>query len=324
MYGLQNARATYDGLMALAPDRRPLVMTRASYVGGHRTAVTWTGDNSSTENHLRLSTPQLLSLGLSGFAMAGCDIGGFKGSPTPELLTRWIALGAFNPIMRNHTDLNTRDQEAWVHGPEHEALRRASIEARYALLPYIYTCLEETSRNGVPLMRPMFLEFDDASLRREESQFMFGDALLVAPPPVDGVDDYLLNLPAGVDWYDYWTGLSVDAREPVMLERRLGHVPVFARGGRIVPTQRVAQHTGERLSGKLTLNVYPGPGCSGSVYGDDGSSHAYREGAFFRQAFRWADGALVVEPAVGEWTPWWDGYQVVVHGGPETGRSAAV
>ncbi len=314
VYGMQNARATYDGLTALVPDRRPFVMTRASYAGGHRTAVTWTGDNSSTENHLRLSTPHLLSLGLSGFAMAGCDIGGFKGSPTPELLTRWIALGAFNPIMRNHTDLNTQDQEVWVHGAEHETLRRASIEARYVLLPYIYTCLEETSRSGVPLMRPMFLEFDDAALRREEAQFMFGDALLVAPPPVDGLDDYLLKLPAGVDWYDYWTGTRVDGSEPVMLERRLGHLPVFARGGRIVPTQPVVQHTGERLSGKLTLNVYPGPECSGSVYDDDGSSHAYRNGTFFRQTVRWAGGALVLEAAVGDWTPWWDGYEVVVHG----------
>ena len=314
VYGMQNARATHDGLIALTPDRRPFVMTRASYAGGHRHAVTWTGDNSSTENHLRLSTPQLLSLGLSGFAMAGCDIGGFKGSPTPELLTRWIALGAFNPIMRNHSDLGTRDQEAWVDGQVHEALRRASIEARYALLPYIYTCVEETTRTGVPLMRPMFLEFDDAELRREEAQFMFGDVLLVAPPPVDGLDDYALTLPAGETWFDYWTGARVDAEAPIMLERRLGHVPVFARGGRIVPTQPVMQHTGGRPSGKLTLHVYAGPDCHGSIYDDDGTTHGYREGEFFRQSFRWVDDAMVCEAPSGTWTPWWDGYEVVVHG----------
>ncbi len=313
VYGMQNARATHDGLLALLPDRRPLVMTRASYAGGHRYAVTWTGDNSSTENHMRLSTPQLLSLGLSGFALAGCDIGGFKGSPTAELLTQWIALGAFNPIMRNHTDLGTRDQEAWVHGEAHEALRRASIEARYRLLPYIYTAVEETTRTGMPLMRPMFLAFDDAMLRREEAQFMFGPSLLVAPPPVDGVDDYLLKLPDGTEWFDFSTGARLDAREPVMLQRRLGHVPVFARAGSIVPMQAVVQHTDERPEGALVLHVYPGPGCCGSVYADDGTTHAYREGAFFRQSFRWEDDRLVAGPATGGWTPWWSGTEVVVH-----------
>ena len=314
VYGMQNARATHDGLLALAPDRRPFVMTRAAYVGGHRHAVTWTGDNSSTENHLRLSTPQLLSLGLSGFALAGCDIGGFKGSPTPELLTRWIALGAFNPIMRNHTDLDTRDQEAWVHGERHEALRRKSIEARYQLLPYIYTCVEETTRTGVPLMRPMFLEFDDDPLRREEAQFMFGPALLVAPPPVDGLDDYELKLPEGVGWFDFWTGETLHRREPVMLKRTSGHVPVFARAGSIVPMQAVVQYTGERPAGTLVLHIYPGPDCKGSVYTDDGTTHAYRDGAFFRQSFRWLDGRLELELPTGTWSPWWQDYDVVVHG----------
>ena len=315
LYGMQNARATHDGLIALAPDRRPFVMTRASYAGGHRYSVTWTGDNSSTENHMRLSTPQLLGLGLSGFALAGCDIGGFKGSPTAELLTQWIALGAFNPIMRNHTDLGSRDQEAWVHGEMHEALRRASIETRYRLLPYLYTCVEEASRTGTPPMRPMFLEFDDAELAIEEAQFMFGPALLVAPPPVDGLDDYPLKLPAGVEWFDWWTGERVIAAEPVMLARRLGHVPVFARAGSIVPMQAVVQHTGERPAGRLVLHVYPGAdGAAGSVYADDGTTHAYRDGAFFRQRFRFAGGRLVEEPAEGSWTPWWDGIEVVVHG----------
>ena len=313
VYGMQNSRATHDGLLALRPDARPFVMTRASYAGGHRYAVTWTGDNSSTENHLRLATPQLLSLGLSGFALAGCDIGGFKGSPTAELLTRWIAVGAFHPIMRNHTDLDTRDQEAWVDGEAHEAWRRASIEARYRLLPYIYTCVEETARTGVPLMRPMFLEFDDPALRREEAQFMFGPALLVAPPPVDGLDDYLLKLPEGTEWFDYWTGEPVDATGPVMLRRRPGHVPVFARAGSIVPMQAVVQHSGERPAGNLALHVYPGPDCRGSIYTDDGTTHAYRTGAFFRQEFRWADG-LSLGASAGGWTPWWDDIDVVVHG----------
>ena len=314
VYGMQNARATHDGLTALQPDGRPFVMTRASYAGGHRYAVTWTGDNSSTENHLRLSTPQLLSLGLSGFAMAGCDIGGFKGSPTPELLTSWIALGAFNPIMRNHTDLGSRDQEVWVHGEEHLALRRAAIEGRYRLLPYLYTCVEETSRTGVPMMRPMFLEFGDAVLRREEAQFMVGPALLVAPPPVDGMDDYPLKLPEGVGWFDWWTGERVAEVAAPMLARRLGHVPVFARAGSIVPTHGVTQSARERPEGAMTLNVFPGPECTGTIYDDDGRTQAYRRGEYFRQDFAWIGGRLELGPVEGDWTPAWRGYETVVHG----------
>ncbi len=265
-------------------------------------------------NIMRLSTPQLLSLGLSGFALAGCDIGGFKGSPAPELLTQWIALGAFHPIMRNHTDLGTRDQEAWVHGEAHLARRRAAIEARYRLLPYLYTCVEETTRTGVPLMRPMFLEFGDPTLRREEAQFMVGPSLLVAPPPVDGIDDYLLKLPAGTGWFDWWTGERVAPAEAPMLSRGLGPVPVFARAGAIVPTQAPVQSTRERPDGPLVLHVFADPDATGSIYADDGRTRAYRRGAFFRQDLAWIGGRLELGPVEGDFTPSWRGYETVVHG----------
>ncbi len=104
VFGMENSRATYEGLLKLTGNRRPFVLTRATYAGGQRYAASWTGDNSSTWNHYRMSVPMLLNLGLSGFALVGDDIGGFVGSPPPELLTRWIELGAFNPIFRDHAD----------------------------------------------------------------------------------------------------------------------------------------------------------------------------------------------------------------------------
>ena len=125
-------------------------MTRASYAGGQRFASTWTGDNSSTWNHLRQTTPQLINLGLSGFAMSGADVGGFAGSPQPELLTRWLEVAAFQPIDRDHTAVGTNPQEPWENGtPEDLNLRRRYIEERYRLLPYIYTTAEEMSRTGL-------------------------------------------------------------------------------------------------------------------------------------------------------------------------------
>ncbi len=164
VFGMQNTRGTYEGLLKLQPDSRPFVMTRASYAGGQRYAATWTGDNSSTWNHLRQTTPQLLNLGLSGFAMAGADVGGFAGSPQPELLTRWLEVAAFHPIDRDHTAIGTNPQEPWENGTAEDlSLRRRYIEERYRLLPYLYTTAEEMSRTGLPIMRPLFLEFPNGA-----------------------------------------------------------------------------------------------------------------------------------------------------------------
>ena len=150
-------------MLALRPNERPFVMTRASYAGGQRYAVTWTGDNSSTWNHLRMTVPQLVNLGLSGFAFAGADVGGFAGSPPPDLLTKWLEIAAFQPIDRDHSAKGTRMHEPWVDGPEQEAIRRHYIEERYRLMPYLYTVAEETSRDGMPMMRPLFMEFPHAT-----------------------------------------------------------------------------------------------------------------------------------------------------------------
>ncbi|MGB6193173.1 MAG: TIM-barrel domain-containing protein, partial [Terracidiphilus sp.] len=139
VFGMQNSRGTFEGLLKLQPNVRPFVMTRASYAGGNRYAATWTGDNSSNWSHLRQTVPQLLNLGLSGFAMAGADVGGFAGSPQPELLTRWLEVAAFQPIDRDHTAIGTNPQEPWVNGtPEDVNLRRRYIEERYRLMPYLY------------------------------------------------------------------------------------------------------------------------------------------------------------------------------------------
>jgi alpha-glucosidase len=164
VYGMENSRATFEGLQHLNPDFRPFVLTRATYAGGQRYAATWTGDNSSTWNHLRLTTPMLENLGLSGFALSGADVGGYAGTPQQDLLTKWIEIASFQPIDRDHTEKGTGDQEPWVGGPEPESIRRRFIEERYRLMPYLYTLAEEASRTGMPIERPLFLQFPDAGL----------------------------------------------------------------------------------------------------------------------------------------------------------------
>ena len=317
--GMLNACATYDGVKKLAPDRRPFVMTRASYAGGQRCSATWTGDNTSSWAHLSLSTTQLSSLGLSGFAYSGADIGGFAGNaPSPELLTRWIEVGAFNPIMRDHYQKGKPEQEVWVHGAQQENIRRRYIEERYRLMPYLYGLAEENSRTGLPLMRPVVLEYPAVvkggdRVGGTEDQYMLGRDLLIAPPQTwESPAPYDIGLP-GVGWYDYWTGEQVQGAS-VRETPRLDRLPVFVRPGAIIPRQPLVQSTAETPKGAMEINVYPGNDCTGSLYLDDGVSFAYQRGGFLRQAIRCDAGSLSFDARSGSYKPWWTGFDVVVHG----------
>jgi len=345
--GLENARATYEGLLTLKPEERPYVLTRATYAGGHRYGATWTGDNSATWNHLRLSTPMLLNLGLSGFSLAGVDVGGYSGSPSEELLTRWYQVGAFNPLYRSHAEKGTADHEVWAHGPAAEAVRRRYIETRYRLLPYLYTLAEEHSRTALPMMRPLFLEFPEATADKHPldldagHEFMLGRALLVAPPPfAENQDTYQVILPPGA-WFDFWTGQKVEGvREGsasadashtpsvVKVTPKLEELPVFVRAGSILPLQPLVQHTAEVPQGPLELRVYPGPDCKGGVYLDDGHSFAYKRGAWLRQEFSCevdAAGLRVkVARPTGGYPAWWKSLDIVVHDWPTANTSATL
>jgi alpha-glucosidase len=352
--GMENQRATYDGLLKLRPDERPFVLTRATYAGGQRYGFTWTGDNSATWNHLRLATQMLMNLGLSGVSFVGDDIGGFNGSPQPDLLTKWIEIGAFNPLFRDHTTKGSLPQEVWVHGPQQEAIRRRYIEVRYRLLPYIYTLAEEASRTGVPLVRPVFLEFPETvaagapGFDGMDSEFLLGPDLLIAPSSFpDMLDDYTVSYPQG-PWFDLWTGKKMPAPPPAVafldsvkagpdakppappakIHPSLETLPVYVRGGSILPLQPLVQSTDETPSGPLELRVYPGSQCKGSLYMDDGHSFRYKNGEFLRQAFTCeADGKTVVlkfEARTGTYAPWWKTIEVVVYDWPTPQAEARI
>ena len=352
LLGMQNTRATFDGLRKLQPDVRPFVMTRASYAGGHRYAATWTGDNSSNWYHLRQTIPQLLNLGLSGFSMSGADVGGFAATPQPELLTRWIELGAFQPIDRDHTAAGTGSQEPWENGtPEDLTLRRRYIEERYRLLPYLYTTVEEMSRTGLPIMRPLFLEFPEEASGRQlvdpvvDNNFMLGSDLLVAENPYpDEMDNFSVALPP-VGWYSYWTGARAEGttgrraidntqvqQAEVRIQRSLDTLPVFVRAGAIIPEQPLVQSTDEKPEGPLTLRVYPPTGfnkdCKGSLYLDDGVSYDFEKGEFLREQFTCrlsAQGIIVTIAAPeGSFAPWWKLLSIEIYGATKPATAASV
>ncbi|MGH9704963.1 MAG: glycoside hydrolase family 31 protein [Candidatus Acidiferrales bacterium] len=321
LYGMQMARGTFEGLRKLKPDERPFVLTRAAYAGAQRYAATWTGDNTSSWNHMRISVRTLLNLGLSGYAFVGDDIGGFIGSPTPELLTRWMELGALNPIYRNHTEKGTADQEPWVHGPEQEAIRRRYIELRYRLLPYLYTSFEQASRDGLPIMRPLFLEFpEEEDLYTNDQEFLLGRDILVAPKLMEKLDAFPVVLPgsAASSWYDYWTGQKFAGGESLSVNPELDLLPLYVRGGAFLPEQSVVQNTEEKPDGQLVLRVYPGGDCHGSEYLDDGKSYGYRKGAYFRVKFgcKATDGSVVITASSreGSFSPWWNSIELEIFG----------
>ncbi len=267
---------------------------------------------------MRISIPQLLNLGVSGFTMVGDDIGGFNGSPEPDLLTRWIELGSFNPIDLDHTGIGIPDQEPWADGPEQEPIRKHYINVRYRLMPYIYTAAEESSRDGLPIMRPMYLEFP-VGMETEESEFMFGPSLLIAPQPLHTRDDYQMNFPHGTQWYDYWTGRKLDPLQSTIIKPRLDMLPVYVRAGAVIPEQPVVQSTDEIPNGPLELHVYPGPGCHGSLYADDGKSFDYKKGQFLRESFTCAaiaNGLDIHITRQGSYQPWWKQVQLIVYGAP--------
>jgi alpha-glucosidase len=343
VYGMENSRATFDGLKALDPDIRPFVLTRATYAGGQRYAATWTGDNSSTWNHLRLTTPMLENLGLSGFAFSGADVGGYAGTPTPELLTKWFEVAAFQPIDRDHTEKGTGDQEPWVGGPEQEAIRRRFIEARYRLMPYLYTLADEASRTGLPMVRPLFLEFPDASPDGHpidtdiaaSSEFLLGADLLIAPQPYpDELDAYVVELPSP-DWFNYWTGERISSPVPaaapdpmavpdrdgqfsIRVTPELDQLPVFVRAGSILPIAPLVQSTNQTPQGPLTLRVYVGDKCAGELYQDDGKTYAFQHGDYLRMKFscqRTADGvSLEISPHEGSYPAWWKEIHAEIYG----------
>ncbi|MBI3885372.1 MAG: DUF4968 domain-containing protein [Opitutae bacterium] len=286
VFALNMARATYEGLQRLQPDRRPFVITRAGYAGIQRYSTMWTGDNNATFASLALNIPMFASLGLSGETFVGADVPGFIGRGDGELLARSYELACFVPLLRNHGAVDMYDHEPWRYGAPYEDIVRKYLKLRYRLLPFLYTTLEEAHRTGVPLFRPLLLNFqDDASLLNLDDEFMIGDALLVAPVVRAAERGREVYLPRG-RWYDFWTAAPLAGGTMQRVDAPLDHLPLYVRGGSIVPSTDSMNHTGEKPWSPLRFDVYPDEqgNATGSLYEDDGASPAYLRGESRRTA----------------------------------------
>ena len=305
VFALNEARATFEGLERLRPNQRPYIITRAGYAGIQRYSTMWTGDNTSTWDTLALSIPMFQTLGLSGEPFVGADAGGFIGRTNAELLARWYQVAFLTPFCRNHADIAAYDHEPWRFGTFYEGIIRKYLKLRYKLMPFLYTALEEAHRTGVPIFRPLLLNYqDDPNTLTIDDEFMVGDALLEAPILRPGETARLVYLPAGV-WYDYWTGQRYAGGGMIRVEAPLETVPLFVRGGVILPTGPELNYVGERPADPLRFEIYPDAEghASGSLYEDDGATLAYRQGVMRRTGVTYRDAGIELSAAAGTFQP---------------------
>jgi alpha-glucosidase (family GH31 glycosyl hydrolase) len=280
IYDRLRHQAFAEGEATDRPDQRVFLLCRSGAAGMQRFGATcWSGDINNDFATLEAQIPLGLNTGLSGVPYWGTDVGGFF-HPIPEtgeLYARWFQLGAFSPIFRSHGWV-WREHVPWAHGPEVEAICRRYAELRYQLLPYTYTLAWQAHALGLPLMRPLVLNYpDDPRVWSLGHEFLWGDDLLVAPVTREGATAWPVYLPAG-RWYDFWTGARHEGPGGATLPAPLERLPLLVRGGAILPMGPVVQHTGERPLDDLTLLMYPEGVSRFELYEDDGRSNAYREG----------------------------------------------
>ncbi|MCM1154758.1 MAG: glycoside hydrolase family 31 protein [Roseburia sp.] len=283
VYGHNMSKAAYEGLKKLT-GKRPFIITRACYGGSQKYTTVWTGDNQSLWTHLRMAIPQQCNLGLSGMAFIGTDIGGFGADTTPELLARWVEVGCFSPLFRNHCAKGCINQEPWLFGEEVLSIYRKYVELRYCLLPYFYDLCRECETTGLPVIRPLVLHYEnDINVRNLNDEFLVGEHLLVAPVVEQGASRRMVYLPEGT-WYDYWTHTEYQGAQYYIADAPLDVCPIFVKAGTILPKAPAQMYVGEIENPTLILEVYPGAG-SYRHYQDNGEDFAYRDGAYNEYLF---------------------------------------
>jgi len=304
-YSLMNSKAVFDGQRSTAPDQRVFILTRSGFAGIQRYAtVTWSGDITSTFQTLRKQITAGLGFSIAGDPYWTTDTGGYtmdrrlaqakEGGALDEwqeLNARWFQYSTFCPILRVHgTD---RPREIWNIGDQQSPVYQAELKfdnLRYALFPYIYSVAGAVTHDGSTMMRPLVMDFrSDTTARELTDEYMFGPAFLVSPVTEYKARSRQVYLPAGSDWYDFWTGRRARGGQTVAADAPLDRLPLYMRAGSIVPVGPEQQYIGEKRDAPITLYVYSGANGHFSLYEDDGHTYGYERGAFARIPIDWND-----------------------------------
>lgn len=274
-YGLNMVRATSE--MIQKENKRPFLITRSAYSGVQKYGGVWTGDNHSWWEHILQETIRINSLSLVGVFYSGFDVGGFGGDVNAQMLIRFMQLGLFSPMFRNHSAIGTRRQEPWQFGEEVENILRSIINYRYKLIPYIYTQYMLGIKNDKPIVRPMLFEYKDKEALKIEDQFLFGDAIIVAPVYRPNIEKRLVWLPnMGVNIFDgkaYKRGWNV-------VDTPIEHIPAFQLINTAIPTMDPQEFIDFNKLNKIKWKVFLRNKAIGYLYEDDGTTNDYKKGIY--------------------------------------------
>jgi alpha-glucosidase len=321
IFGLMMARSTYEGTVALMKNRRPFNLTRSAYAGIQRYSAVWTGDNVAYDEHMLLGVRMVSSMGLTGIAFAGYDVGGFVGNADSKLFARWISIGAFSPFFRGHSMINSRDSEPWSYGEEVEQISRNFIKFRYQIMPYIYSLFYEASHNGMPVQRTLAINYPHDHKIYDgtfHNQYLFGPYFLVAP--VESNKDFVkVYLPEG-DWYYLYGGKKFHGNNEYIFECPVHRLPVFVKAGAIIPMEPAKSFTGE-VSEQLRLHIYKDVSNSEFMYyQDDGVTFDYKDKKFARRLIEYKPllNKIIIHTTEGSYKSPVKKLKIVFHGFEQT------
>lgn len=286
IYGMQMARATYEGVKRFTFPKRPFTITRSAYSGAQRYTSSWTGDNIATWEHLWIANVQVQRMCMSGMSFTGTDIGGFAEQPTGELYVRWIQLGIFHPFCRTHSSGDHGNQEPWSFDAEVLKITRKFISLRYELLPYLYTTFWQYAQEGIPMLKSLvYYHQQDPQTHYRTDEFIFGEHLLVCPILEPNARGRRMYVPFG-NWYNYWTDERTEGGKECWVDADIDFIPFFVKEGAIIPKYPVQQYVGEKTIEEMTLEVYYKLGKERSlVYDDAGDGYDYKKGRFCLHTF---------------------------------------
>jgi alpha-D-xyloside xylohydrolase len=290
-------------------------LARAAYLGAQRNGtVFWSSDIYSTWDMLKRSIPAGLNFTASGMPYWDTDIAGFF-SPNipagyhaphkplvdpsdakenvdgyedyPELFVRWFQWGAFQPVMRAHGE--RMHNEVWAYGKQAETVLSKYLRLRYQLMPYTYSLGYGSYLTGAPFMRALFMDFPgDPKVADIPDEYMFGPAFLVAPVTEQGATSRSVYLPAGTDWYNYWTNERIKGGQTITAAAPIDTIPLFVRAGSIVPLGTTILSTQDKQA-IASVRVYPGANGDFTLFSDDGTTYAYEKNSGSVTKLHWND-----------------------------------
>lgn len=312
VYPLFHTATFYNGMRADMKERA-LILARDSYLGAqHNGAIFWSSDISPNWDTLKRQVPTGINFAASGMPYWSTDIGGWQGLPNshtpehpplidpsdarenvghyddyPELYVRWFEYGAFQPNFRTHG--TRKHNEVWSYGKQAEPILEKYLRLRYELMPYIYSLGWQAHETGAPFMRGLFLDFpSDPNVANIGDEYMFGPALLVAPVTDQGMTERSVYLPAGSDWYNFWTNERVHGGQRIVVSAPIDTIPIFVRAGSILPMGAPVESTNERQAIER-IRIYPGADAHFVLYSDDGTTYAYEKKKYEITNLDWND-----------------------------------